>query len=373
MSHYLRTRILIALGLPASAVACTKEQPPVVAKPDNPEPPVVASTAPPVVASTAPPTEDAAALEDIGIVVDPPGTGHYGCGSRIDCEPEGKTAPKTAAAAPYGKCAATRTAKANSGTLDGIFDATATKLAREKRPNDCCFKHKETVCSGGRILATTEGPLLSQPMLRADWLDPALKDLELPHDEARASRWLREAAFEHASVASFARVALELMALGAPPDLIADTHSAALDEIAHARTCYAVARAHGGATLGPSTLSLETAAPLAHTHASLAIATYRDACVPETIAALELRERAREEPNVHVRAAMLRIADDEDRHVELAFRTLAWAVNAGGESARRALELELIEDARAGVRDVALPCAQALLRAASRSHLPRFT
>jgi hypothetical protein len=76
---------------------------------------------------------------------------------------------------------------------------------------------------------------------------------------------------------------------------------------------------------------------------------------------------------VHVRAAMLRIADDEDRHVELAFRTLAWAVNAGGESARRALELELIEDARAGVRDVALPCAQALLRAASRSHLPRFT
>jgi hypothetical protein len=45
----------------------------------------------------------------------------------------------------------------------------------------------------------------------------------------KAPRALWRALFQHASVASFARFSLELLALGAPPDLVAAAHAAALD------------------------------------------------------------------------------------------------------------------------------------------------
>ncbi|MCA9546694.1 MAG: ferritin-like domain-containing protein, partial [Myxococcales bacterium] len=61
-------------------------------------------------------------------------------------------------------------------------------------------------------------------------------DSEDPAQRARlADHWTRQALAEHASVASFARFALHLMAVGAPPDLLVATHQAGLDEIEHAR------------------------------------------------------------------------------------------------------------------------------------------
>src|SRR5262245_52773660 len=60
-----------------------------------------------------------------------------------------------------------------------------------------------------------------------------------------ARRWARAAQYEHASVASFARFSLELLALGAPSDLIARAHRAAIDELEHTELALGVARALG--------------------------------------------------------------------------------------------------------------------------------
>jgi hypothetical protein len=46
-----------------------------------------------------------------------------------------------------------------------------------------------------------------------------------------AAQWAADGAAEHASIASFARATLQLMALGAPAGLLADTQRAAADEV----------------------------------------------------------------------------------------------------------------------------------------------
>ena len=61
-----------------------------------------------------------------------------------------------------------------------------------------------------------------------------------------------------AEIASFARTSLDLLALGAPADLVAETHRAALDEIEHARIAYALASAFSGVFDGASVATRRT-------------------------------------------------------------------------------------------------------------------
>jgi hypothetical protein len=51
---------------------------------------------------------------------------------------------------------------------------------------------------------------------------------------------------------------LELLALGAPAELVEKAHVAALDEIEHARICFALASAYGGERYGPGPLDAVT-------------------------------------------------------------------------------------------------------------------
>ncbi len=62
-----------------------------------------------------------------------------------------------------------------------------------------------------------------------------------PERAALGAAWLRNALMEHASVAALARFTLELLAVGAPADLIRDSNAAASDETRHAELCFALA------------------------------------------------------------------------------------------------------------------------------------
>ncbi|MFZ5897429.1 MAG: hypothetical protein ACOY0T_40625 [Myxococcota bacterium] len=68
---------------------------------------------------------------------------------------------------------------------------------------------------------------------------------------ALSDEWARAACFEHASIASFNRFSLELLALGAPGDLVERANRAALDEVRHARLCFALASVYAGDDFGP--------------------------------------------------------------------------------------------------------------------------
>ena len=166
--------------------------------------------------------------------------------------------------------------------------------------------------------------------------------------EARAHiarRWVDSALLEHASVASFARTTIELMAVGAPPSLVAAVQRAASDEIRHAQMCFAIASSYAGAEVGPSALA--PASPRELDLARLAATTFVEACVSETIGAVELERAASRAAHPNVRRMLGEIAADEARHAELAWSTVGWAARAGGQV--------VIDAVVAAARDYAMP------------------
>jgi hypothetical protein len=190
---------------------------------------------------------------------------------------------------------------------------------------ECCYAFSCGCC--GRPFMIEGTARQAAPARRPDWAEPAPSDTALPPAVARelCDAWLADALLEHASIASFSRFALHLLALGAPPDLVTATHRAALDEIVHAEACFALASRFAGEALGPGPLPLDGAIGSV-TLSEAAAAAVVEGCVGETIAAFVAAEQLAVAGDPAVRAALTRIAEDEARHAELAWRFVRWAL-----------------------------------------------
>jgi hypothetical protein len=203
----------------------------------------------------------------------------------------------------------------------------------------CCYVAQSCFLFGclGRPFTIDGTARSAAPVETPGWLvtgalPPPPDSAELAHD------WLADALAEHASIAAFAKLSLELLALGAPPELLCEAQRAALDEIEHARLCFGIAAHLSERDLGPGALDVTGATARAPTLARLAAETVREGCIAETIAALIAARQAEVAGVPGVRAALERIADDEGRHAALAYRIVAWALRAGGGEVRRAVE-----------------------------------
>jgi hypothetical protein len=130
---------------------------------------------------------------------------------------------------------------------------------------------------------------------------------------------------EHASIAAFARFSLQLLALGAPPDLVAAAAAAMADETRHAELCFELASRYGARDCGPGPLALEGAFEAVDL-GSIVELVLEEGCIGETSAALEARWAAEAASEPPVREVLERIAADEERHAALAFRFVAWAL-----------------------------------------------
>jgi hypothetical protein len=217
------------------------------------------------------------------------------------------------------------------------FDKEATRAARKTSPKACCYQWT-IPCPGGRALRDASGAPLATPLAATPEWQVASGAGAVADDARRAAlaaHWAREASYEHASVASFARTTLELLALGAPPELVAETQAAGLDEVRHAQALYGLARAYGAEAAGPGPVATDR--PLHRDAASFALATFDDACVGETIASLVARAAEGAAEDAAVAGILATIAEDEERHAELAWRTLAWALAKAGPGARARL------------------------------------
>lgn len=202
----------------------------------------------------------------------------------------------------------------------------------------CCYYFCDGPCCGraftidghARVADTTE---------RADWCaewSVQTNDIDDVTRGALADAWRADAQMEHASVASFARFTLELLALGAPADLVAASQSASLDEVEHARLCFALASRFSGQAHGPGPLDM--AGALRGTSlAECAGFAVIEGCIGETIAALTARAQLDVAKDEDARRALLRIAEDEEAHAALAWRFVAWALSAGGAPVRAAV------------------------------------
>jgi hypothetical protein len=180
----------------------------------------------------------------------------------------------------------------------------------------------------------------AQPAARGDWLHPARSEPAQQLDAVTRTRlaesWLQDALEEHASIAAFARLTLQLLALGAPPELIADAQRASLDEVAHAQSCFALAARYGAGARGPAPLSLQDALDTASLP-ELARLGAEEGCVGETLGAVLAREQLAAARDPFVVSLLRRVAADEARHAELAWRIAHWALARGGRPVREAL------------------------------------
>lgn len=262
----------------------------------------------------------------------------------------------------------------------------------------CCYDTSlVSVCVIGRPF-TRDQNIITAPARPGNtgWsarLTPDLSTLPAPLQKILAERRRGDALLEHASVASFARFSLSLMAAGAPAHLVEGAHQAALDEIRHAQLSFALASAYGGEMLTPGNMPLGPSVEVDTDLAKIARDAAIEGCIGETLASLLAAEQAAHATDPAVKQVFSQIAEDEARHAELAFQTIAWALKSGDARVWTALNevfgnaldhlprppediggpAELLEahgeigssKARSALThalfDVVLPCAQALL------------
>jgi len=165
---------------------------------------------------------------------------------------------------------------------------------------------------------------------RTDWqasdLNPDVDGLSPQQREALGRAWARMAQMEHASIAAFARFALQLLSVGAPASLIEQTYEAMRDETEHAKTCFALAGSYSGHAVGPATLPVGDALADLSPEAIL-VTTILEGCIGETVAAIEAAEALEHARDPVVRGALSKIADDEKRHAGLAWQYVRWATS----------------------------------------------
>jgi hypothetical protein len=199
---------------------------------------------------------------------------------------------------------------------------------------DCCYAISCYCC--GRPMTVDGQARRAAATRRGDWAEAITASGEgdreaLSEDLRLALRdaWLDDALLEHASVASFARFTLQLMALGAPSWLVEASQQASLDEVRHARDCFALASRYADAPLGPTQLPLHGA--LVETSLADAVAaTIIEGCIGETIASAMAAEQLHHACDPQARATLERIVEDEARHAELAWTFVRWAMETGG-------------------------------------------
>jgi hypothetical protein len=176
--------------------------------------------------------------------------------------------------------------------------------------------------------------------------------------------WARDGLHEHASVASFARFALELLALGAPPRLLLDVQAAIHDEIRHARVCFELAERFGGGrmVLGPMPLPANAFSRVGDPVAT-ALGLFDEACVNESVAACMAAEMAERSEDPEVRRVLESIAVDERRHAVAGWAALRWILDTFGDRVREPLRARLarLRPSNPVLAQLVVPLARAML------------
>jgi hypothetical protein len=182
--------------------------------------------------------------------------------------------------------------------------------------------------------------LLAPARPRTDWLEVSLGLADVSDAAtcaALARAWLRDAQLEHASIAAFTRFSLQLLALGAPAELVSAAQRAALDEVDHAQACFSLASRYAGRAVGPGELPMPSSLMLTSL-ADAAVACVHEGCVAETIAARVAYEQLQHASDEQAHAALIRIAMDETRHAALGYQFVRWAIAAGGGAVYEAVQ-----------------------------------
>lgn len=329
----LASRLLsIALGASVGAAACSAETP-------QEETSSVSSTATSVLPRTVPePTAAPPAPSSVTASAPPAEPAQSGCFtpfSTMKSVGTGEPGPKPAASA-FDKNGCLP--KENVGNGCCVAASGGPKFVND----NCCYSFVEGPCCG-RPFLVRGAPRVAGVQPGSGWTDARTAALvgfeDLPLDEATraggAQAWIEAGLMEHASVASFWQFGLQLLALGAPAELIASTALAAQDEVRHAELCFALAARLGRAA---EPVALPTGGAIATGLSEIVRAAIFEGCVGETVAAVTASYQAHLAEDWVIRGVLEEIAEDEARHAELSWQFVRWAIDVHGERARAAAE-----------------------------------
>lgn len=195
----------------------------------------------------------------------------------------------------------------------------------------------------GRQLRKRGKVLLPPLVLDGAWAGLPLEG-GIPADvrAAVAARWRENGRTEHASVAAFARLTMDLMALGAPPELISSANRDARDEIRHAELCFSLAKALDGQDGGPGPFpEAQTARTLPADRtlalAELAVDSLIDGALHEGLSARIIAQLARRCEEPAIRSLLRELAADEGRHSAHGWDIVTWCLAEGGAPVAHAL------------------------------------
>jgi len=196
--------------------------------------------------------------------------------------------------------------------------------------------------SRGRQLRRFGRVLLPDLTPSPEWATPEMSLDSESAPAGLADQWRENGKTEHASVAAFARLTLDLMALGAPPALIASANRDALDEIRHTELCFAIARGLDGKRVSPGPFpQAQRVATLPRSRtlalAKLAVDSLVDGALHEGVSARIIAKLAQSCEVPAIRAALKEIAADEGRHAAHGWTVVAWCLEQGGRPVGNAL------------------------------------
>lgn len=196
--------------------------------------------------------------------------------------------------------------------------------------------------SRGRQVRRRGRPQFAALTVDEAWLgDRATSTSKAPDDRA-AEAWRQNGLTEHASVAAFAALSLELAELGAPPALQKAASEDALDEIRHTELCFGLAQHFDGRPLSPAAFPAglayqRSALPRSFRLAKLAVTSLLDGAIHEGLSARALAELLDLELDPKVRPVIEGIVADEARHAAHGFQVVRWCLSEGGATVAIAL------------------------------------
>lgn len=179
--------------------------------------------------------------------------------------------------------------------------------------------------------------LMTENFADIPW-DKSTADQLTPEQRARVARvWRARTRAEYLAITTFAFLTVDMVAAGAPPDILSFAHQAAIDEIRHTEMCLRMTQIYAGETPTPdpdlSGLPNDPALPKLHQAVTNSMLIN---CVVETFACTILAVVLEQTTDPCAHAVLKRILSDEVGHARLGWAFLRWGIDTGGNGVIKA-------------------------------------
>ena len=174
--------------------------------------------------------------------------------------------------------------------------------------------------------------LMRRRLVPIPWEQSTVAQLTAAERSRLAETWTRRSAAEYLAVSTFAVLAIDLVAAGAPADVLSLCMRAGIDEVRHAELCLRMIEIYGGKRVQPppgmSSLPDDPERPkLFQALANTMLVS----CVSETYATTVLTATRDLTTDPVAHAVLTSIYSDEVMHARLGWSYLRYAIDRGGQ------------------------------------------